>query len=731
MNRTGDQTYADRALNVWMSKFDGNPDILGGHMDGGGYFAVAYDLLHDNPSMTQQMRTNWTNLMIGWVDQAWARDNYGLSAYSTDSDHNAALGWTAFAFGVVIYGESARAQELMDRGYYVWINGMGSSTSIVGSIPVSYDQYLTESLAGVPLPGFEYGMGTDLRDIAAWWSTMRNLGYNHRATHRIYWQNLIKAFFYAISPDKNIVYHAGDSQDPPVWTSTHYAHSFLSNAAYLANQEGYTQWSSYGRGLSQYLHTRTYGDADDFLAFVRADNNSAVNPWNANIPKFFCPSVGLNTYCTFRSSWAQNATWVGFAVSGSTPVDHQVPDSGSFWIWSRDSYVTSPARTYLGYDYPIFTNLAIPNPGAPNHAGNPMIFDRASPSRLNRTRLVENSGSGQFAYLMMNGDGIYNQHSPTVYNAVQPVNSYRRHFFYTPDSDIVVIVDRAALKAAAVTQFRMRNANKNTAPTANFGTINLPSASGNARLIVKVLRESDAEQTVISIDDEATSLAAAQDYEVPTTERGYAVRIASPSSTSHNWISVMSVKGAGAAATDLDDLIKIPQSDGSGMGVYTNGWALLFANNENLRAGTLNYTVSANSAVQAVVYHLVADMAAGCYSVTINGANAYFSAQSDDNTLLFSAPSAGLPHSVSIVPASINTCGAAPPRDNGGFIPVALNPPRAVASPTATPKGANAGPSGGGNRPPTSGNNNTNSATNMMSSCAAVFVALAACLSVL
>lgn len=586
----------------------------------------------------------------------------------------------------MLHGESTRAQELMNRGYYFWIHGPGSdAANQIGSIPLSYDQYLTQSLSGVPLPGFEYAMGTDMKDICLWWSTMRVLGYTHRPEHRIYWQNLIRGFFYFIFPDKSGFYPAGDSQDPTIWTSTHYAHSYLGNAAYLAAEEGYLQWARVGRGLSSYLHTRTYGDADEVLSFLRTDNMTEINPFTSNLPRFFCPLIGQNTYCSFRRSWDTSTTWVGFAVSGSAPADHQIPDSGSFFIWAKDSFVTAPARTYLGYDHAIFTNLGIYNSGAPNHNSNPLPFDRAAPSKLNRTRINEVSGgSGEFAYLMMNGDGIYNQHYPTVYSAVAPVNTYRRHFFYTSDSDLVVVVDRANLKSAAATQFRLRNSNKNSAPTYASGSLNMPSSSGNAKLTARFLRESASDALTVSILDETVELASVQDYEVPATERGHRVSVQSPSSSIHNWISVMSVRNSSAPPGDLDSLLQISQSDGSGLGVYVNGWALLFARTETLRSSVLSYTVSAASATQSVVYHLVADIAPGCYGVSINSATtAYFQAETNDFTLFFSAPSSSLPHAVTITPASSSVCGAAPPRDNGGYIPVAASPPRAYPTPVA------------------------------------------------
>ena len=324
----------------------------------------------------------------------------------------------------------------------------------------------------------------------------------------------------------------------------------------------------------------------------------AHSPTELNLnPVRFCNGPD---WMFFRSDWSTNATWGMFAGDGNWPVDHQSPDHGHFILWRQGEFLTKDARVYIGSPFragEFFSNLSIQN-ASPN--GTAAWGDRAAPASIDR--FLIGPPSAPFAYAMMQADEQWDQH-PDVWEALNRVTTYRRHFLWA--GDYVVAFDRLRTVDAGWSKYRLRTL---TEPQINGMDFTAASPGGAQRLLHRTLEPAGA---TLSVLNETTAWNGVyEDWEVPLDERKWQVEIQPPDADSVNYLNIIQM--GPSTMTDLDTTEHI--TGGGNSGARIGSWCAVFASEETTRT-LATYTVTNPT---ESMDHLVGDMAPGSYNLKVD-----------------------------------------------------------------------------------------------------------------
>jgi len=151
---TGDPSYADKAINVFLSYFTGVPTISG-RLQSVTHFAYCYDWLYDYSGFTSSAKTTLRNKLINWSDQEFASDTdtSNPSYIGQDSDHLTASTTSHIVAGVAIYGDDPAAVTLLNRGWIGWTVGYNNNPTTLPTIAIE-TMYSVGLENGHPLPGW-------------------------------------------------------------------------------------------------------------------------------------------------------------------------------------------------------------------------------------------------------------------------------------------------------------------------------------------------------------------------------------------------------------------------------------------------------------------------------------------------------------------------------------------------------------------------------------------------
>lgn len=619
---TGNAAYADKALGL-MELTDTNLSRYGDPDHQSFYFlGLAYDWLYDYAGMTEAKKKAARGKMRQLSDLFY--NNYNLSASGTDSDQDLLTGNLHLTFGAALYGDDDGAVTMLDRAWLGWKEGYH-----LGERGVSNRGLVLGSLGGVYGTGMAYFPSTDVLGISGYrWTLKTACGYDldeQEPELTPFWGNIVRSIIALTDPTRTFIEDYGAWQDPNGLSTQPWMRRTLTIAGYFAQESGDANASALAKGYNAAVDAGYYNDY--FLElFYDLPQKQEHSPYDA---AYTLPPVHFAEHPDFllyRDGWGTEAVWGVFRGDGSLPIDHQGPDHGSFSLWYKEGFLTKGARTYEALSHGDFFNtLSIENGCSTNgvSCSGTAIFDSAQPATIAWHR--EGNETLFFAYGMLDADGQWNDRDD-VYEAVQNVKTYRRHFFWTPR--YIVLFDRLRTHKPLAVRYRLRALSE---PRISGDTVSQTTEIGNYRLLHKTL--APAGVTVRKADEKAL-WKGVEEWIIDTSERHWQSYIDFNDTQSLNLLNVMQAGESTMSAFDTLERIDDVNSSGARIG----DWVVLFAAEETLRS-RVSYTVQALS---GPVRHLVCDLEPGTYSVTFNGAElGSFAVSESDHTLLFETP-AGL-----------------------------------------------------------------------------------------
>lgn len=636
---TGEQRYADRAMAV----LDGIPDRPENENDAGhgnyGFMGLVFDWLYDNPAMTPERKGAYVDKMVRWSDFVWTDSSYnaeGVWASSRDSDHVTMTGAAHLMLGCAVYGETDRARDLLDRGWWMWSRGAGLEVGDEGyeegNVAQPVRQWVRNALGGMYYTGWSYFWGTDSAGLTHYWITLKTAcGYDvakQEPGFETFWPNVIRTTLDLTDPPRRKIHHTGDWEDENWIEPQAWFYSLMARASYFAGDDGDPLWASYGRGYARQFESQ---HDDEFVEFFFSDARAPeTDPYEAGLPTVrFADGAD---WLFFRGGWGTTANWGMFSGQGAEPVDHQNSDTGHFVLWREDDFLTKGCRVYGSPDNGVLYNtLSIQN-GLPN--GSARMGGNDGKASIARHRI--SNGPEPFAYAMMDSGGQWNENR-LLYNPVRRVLTYRRHFFWSGET--AAVLDRLRTADAGWCVYRLRAL---TEPVAGGKVIRQISPNGRHALIHTTLAPENVEFEVL--DETAAWEGVYPDWEVPLDERRWQTLIRPPESDRVNLLHAIQTGPAGLVESDAKPIA------GEGiLGARTGGWALVFADGESLRSGYA-YTLGTAS---GRVRHLAADLRPGTYQVSVNGERVTRpTVLENDNTAYFETPPSDGPLTVEIAEAS-------------------------------------------------------------------------------
>ena len=645
---TNDSRYADRCLEL----MDDTPTDFSGYGDPDHesyhYLGLAYDWLHGYSAMTEAKKTAYRTKMKTVSDQFWTEDN--LNASGTDSDQNLLTMTIHLFFGVAMYGDDPDAVDLLDRAWKGWDEGYYFDSG------TSNRDLVKHALGGAYFTGFAYFNSTDSRGIAGFWLAMETAcGYDidtEEPELKPFWPAIVRSAIHLTEPGRERIYHYGSWQDPNALADQNWMHRAMTMAAYFSDQAGYGQEAALARGFAANVDLG-YHSAEFEEFFFDTPGAAAANPYKANLP--LVRFADEPDFLLFRDNWTASANWGMFIGDGSVPFDHQSPDHGHFFLWRENDYLTKGARSYesmMNGDF--FNTLSIENACSVNgnSCSGTAIFDSEQRASISRHR--EGYGSLLFAYGMLEADGQWND-NPEEYQPVSNVESYRRHFFWA--DPYVVVFDRLRTKTPGWAKYRLRAMAE---PSIDGDTVSQLSANGEHKLLQRTLEPSGA--TIQKID-ESVLWSDLDDWIVNASERSWQSVVDIPATTSANILNVM--QAGPSSMSHFDTLENL--TGGGNAGVRIGDWVVLFSSEEGLRTA-VDYDVANNV---SGTRHLVADLEAGQYQVSVDGETVSVVVVEDgDNTALFqleqqSSPTISVTLQVLepeiIYVDNVNDCASMPP----------------------------------------------------------------------
>lgn len=606
------------------------------------YLALGYDWLYHDLTATQ--RADWLDRIVQYDDNLWAdAHDGGLGVYTAiDSDRTIKGGANHLMLGCAVYGDTPRALDMLNRAWYLWVHGNGyNGQSDPSRIPLSVRDFIRYAIGGVFFTGMHYAQDTDLMGVLEYFETFRTAcGYEvHQDEPDLspFIPNTIRSLLDLTDPTLTFLHNNGDWQDSNRLSEQNFFSRLLIGLAWEADRGGYPDAAATARGYLDALegrpgglrHTDPFGD----LFFARAESDPDhphTNPYTAGLPTVrFCPG---EDYLFGRTDWGSQATMVAFTGDGCIPVDHQGEDLGNLTLFHRGEYLTRTATGYRDFmDHAFVHN--VPSIANGRDHGSP-YFDcgREVRGRIDRRR--EGNASPVFAYAMLQADCQWNagDHDwpypgQPGSDGIRPVETYRRHFFWSGDH--AVVFDRVRFKHPTAFAYRLRGLNTE-APTVQDRTVSQLGELGNARLLHRTLLP---ENCVFTLKSEAqmwgpggeNPLAA---YQVFNSERKWQVLITPPPAGRLNLLHVLQMGPASLSGFDTLQTLQ----DAENTGVRIGPWSTVFSAEEALRT-RVAYTIQDAT---LPLHHLAGDLVPGTYQVLTAGARIGAGhAGFNDNTLFF------------------------------------------------------------------------------------------------
>lgn len=640
------------------------------------YYALVYDWLYNHPCFDSTMKASLRAKLIAWSDDTATADEAG-SWTAHDSDRNIAATAGHFISGLAILGEDqANGLKLLKRGWTGWKYGLNASAQL-SDFPVA-DLFRKNLDTGIPLPGWDYGMLSDMQKAQNLFYVLDELGVidAEYADLKVWWVNALTYFMHSVDPANTHWRWIGDQQtDVFLSQGTGYVWSFLSNCVFLAERYGHSAEAAIGRSFLDKLSHPSYGlsDGDTMLWFVTSWPDSAPrSDYTTSAKRYVLGGLGPSQHMgigMFRSSWtsptsataSQQVTWGGFYGIGSYIVDHMHNIAGSFWLWRNGEYLLTEPENYGGNEaaiYPatMWNSLSIPNEAVPNNNeqydnGGPVVYFNQNSAYLEHGRAKEEES---VFYVRLNGDFNYNvpdnMYATCTGVCRQPVSRYTRSFYYDGSQEVVFLIDRVDLARPRPTGLRFRTQNATTLGTAvDNDTVSLPSDKGSYRTLIRVLTPTGAPAWTIAKEPWSS----VPDSQIKTSMVGSQVRKTFASATQHRIVTVLQIgkTSDGSSALASAGLIT---SAGDSIGACAMASCFLTAADHAATSRTtVNYTTPATMAQGS--RQLVADMDPGsCYQVTSSTGGTVatgLGVSPDDHTLQFTLPSAGT-QDISITPTT-------------------------------------------------------------------------------
>ena len=591
---TQENKYADKALEL-MEKVDLDFSRYGdADHESFEYLALTYDWLYDYKNMTQERKSLFKQKMHAISDKFW--NEYNINASGTDSDNNLLTAMFHLMFGVALYGDDTNATTLLDRAWQGWSKGYFTEQGTANR------NMIKSALGGVYFTGMAYFPSTDIIGIAAFEYTLQTAcNYNINTLEselKPFWSNTILAIIALTEPTKKRILDYGSWQDPNNLSEQAWMRRAMILLSFFAQNANDNTSASLAKGYDKNVDIGYNTDYFLELFFDKTDIK-AKNPYNANLPliKFF-PSPD---FLLFRDSWEKNSSFGEFRGDGSVPLDQQSQDNGHFSLWRNGSYLTKGARNYESLSHGDFFNiLSLENNcnlNGSSCSGTP-IFNSEKSAKI--TRDFEHNNEPLFGYSMLNADGQWND-NPNDYNPVANIQTYRRHFFWTPH--YVVIFDRVRAKKPIDIRYRLRALQK---PDINGSIVSQLSENNNSKLLQKTL---EPEDVIIHQLNESEEWATIPTWVINSDQRKWQSYIDFNNTDSVNILNLIQLGDENMSNFDTLQYFKTNENSTLRIG----DWVINFATDETLR-NSLSYTV-ANSIKN--MHHFIGDLEDGIYSLKI------------------------------------------------------------------------------------------------------------------
>jgi len=609
-------TYAKKAIEL-MDKVDDNLSKYGDPDHQSYYFlGLTYDWLYNYSGMTSEKKQQYRNLMKKISDKFYNED---LTASGTDSDFNLLTSLHHLVMGLATYDSSdINAIEMLNRAWKGWSKGYCVNVNRC----ISNRDMILAGIGGVYFTGMAYFPSTDIIGISGFEMSMKSAcGYDvnvEESDLKPFWKNILSAIISLTEPSRKAIFDYGSWQDPNTLDSQPWLRRALIISEYFATESNDTNMANLARGFNNIVNVGDYNDP--FLEFFYdIPDGNITNPYTN--PLALVQFRHSPDFILFRSGWDINDSWGVFRGDGSKPLDQRAMDMGSFALWHNGSYLTKGARNYESLSHGDFFNtLSLENGCVYNgeSCSGTAIFDSQEAATISRYRI---SDKPLLAYGMLKADGQWDDNPLTTTNAVDNINTYRRHFVWVGRYAIVFDRIRANLPINII--YRLRALQE---PDINGDTISQLSENKNSRLLHRTI-----EPTGINIKkiDETSQWSGISEWVINNSERHWQSIIEFNESENLNILNVMQIGDSNMSQFDtLESLC-----DNNNSGVRIGNWVVLFNKSENLQ-NKITYSIHN---VNSLMYHLIADLTPGIYSLTINGDYIKdVTVKDNDNTAWFS-----------------------------------------------------------------------------------------------
>lgn len=658
---TGNKASGQKACDVYLPYFSGQS---ANNQRTDLYYALAYDWLYHHPCFTGAVKANLRKKLITWSNDTAAADEAG-SWIAHDTDRNIAATSGHFLGGLAILGEDkSNGLKLLKRGWTGWKYGL--NTLSLPDFPVS--EFFSSSLeTGIPLPGWDYGMMSDVHMAQNLFYVLDELGIinGEFAELKPWWANSLQFFMHSVDPANTHYHWLGDQQNSLVLAEGggKYIWSYLSMCVFLADHYGYKKQAAMGRAFLDQLRKPSYGisEGDTMLWFLSSWPKKAQRlDYKTQAKRYVVAGIGPKQHMgmgLFRSDWfakppyadSEKVTWGGFYGIGSYTADHMHNSAGSFWLWRNGDYLLTEPLNYGGneaaiYPFTLWNSLSIPNEAVPNNNeaydnGGPIVYFNQQSAYLELGRADDKQ---KLLYTRLNADHSYNVPeniwAECSGTCRQPVKKYTRSFVYDGKTELVFLVDRVDLARTRPVGLRFRTQNPTVLSTqlAN-DRVSVPSEQGTHQTLIRVLTPQTTDAWTIAPEPWANSV---DNWQIQTSMIGSQVHKSFAPALQHRIITLLQPTQANSATTALNNAALI--SSAKALGACASRFCFIAHKQNAAVYSQLSYNTPASTLAQA--RHLVADLAPGCYSISgsVSGVLATNQAvNASDHSLLFTVPEGG------------------------------------------------------------------------------------------
>jgi hypothetical protein len=271
------------------------------------YSALAYDWLHDAPGM-DELRPVILDRLHAWI--SW----YQERGYLRDSPtSNYFWGYfTALTLaGLATDGETDDAES--------WL---AESKRLLDDVIIP--AFWTKLKGGEWGEGWQYGplVAQEVAWVIESYRTATGADY---ASSFPWLGEIVSAFQFRLMPGRNATYGNATHEQRPAP-----ADSFALYASMLVLERTDKPAAARARFLARHLYPPLKHERAWFPFLADDPDGDEQDPRKADVLSYFLPGPGQ----TFmRSSWADDAVWVGFQAGPRVSVDHEHNDQGHLEIW--------------------------------------------------------------------------------------------------------------------------------------------------------------------------------------------------------------------------------------------------------------------------------------------------------------------------------------------------------------------------------------------------------------